>query len=156
ARTKTGCADMVSPTSCKRQSPAVHESLGPMEQVRVDAARIPTAFARILRGTGVDVPLGATIVFARALALVGLDRRDAVSWAGRATLVHRPEDIERYDSAFVAFWGALEGSPVAAEPGREEVIIAFDTELPSDLPPAADPMPDAPVLAMRWSPREVL
>ena len=128
-----------------------------MEQVRVDAARIPTAFARILRGTGVDVSLGATIVFAQALALVGLEHRSAVYWAGRATLVHRPEDIERYDSAFVAFWSGIEGAfSRATEPARDEVIIAFDTELPDDLPPAAETTPDAPVLAMRWSPREVL
>ena len=37
------------------------------------ADRVAVAFARLLRAAGLDVPVGATITFAEALAAVGLD-----------------------------------------------------------------------------------
>ena len=55
--------------------------------------RIAVAFARILRGSGLSVPVGSVVEYARALAAVGLVRPAAVYWAGRATLVNRPEDV---------------------------------------------------------------
>ena len=66
--------------------------------------RLAVAFAGVLRRSGVRVPLAATVTFAEALAAVGLARRDPVYWAGRATLLSRPEDIPVYDRAFGAFW----------------------------------------------------
>jgi uncharacterized protein with von Willebrand factor type A (vWA) domain len=66
--------------------------------------RLSVAFASVLRRSGVRVPLAATVTFAEALAAVGLARRDPVYWAGRATLLSRPEDIAVYDRAFGAFW----------------------------------------------------
>ena len=62
--------------------------------------RMAVAFARLLRGAGLDVALGSVTTFAEALGVVGVDRRAAVYWAGRATLVRRPEDIPAYDRAF--------------------------------------------------------
>ena len=46
---------------------------------------------------GLDVPWRNAIAFVEALALVGMERRLDVYWAGRATLVRRPEDIPAYD-----------------------------------------------------------
>ena len=60
---------------------------------------MPVAFARVLRGMGVDVPVGNVVLFAQAVDLTG----DAY-WSGRATLVRRPEDIAAYDAAFAAFF----------------------------------------------------
>jgi uncharacterized protein with von Willebrand factor type A (vWA) domain len=118
--------------------------------------RLAVTFARVLRGTGLDVPVGATMLFARALACVGLQSRGVVYWAGRSTLVKRPEDIEAYDRAFDAFW--MNAMP---PPGRSETVlheISLAVDLPGD--GAADDAlaepADAPVLAMRWSPVEVL
>ncbi|HEY0398272.1 MAG TPA: hypothetical protein VGF00_07785, partial [Acidimicrobiia bacterium] len=68
------------------------------------AERMAVAFARILRGAGLDVPVGRAVTFAEALTLTGVDRSGAVYWAGRTTLVARPEDIPAYDTAFSAFW----------------------------------------------------
>ena len=66
----------------------------------------PSAFARLLRGAGLDVPVGATLAFAEALGR-GRARRAAtgVYWAGRATLVRRPEDVDAYDRAFARSGG---------------------------------------------------
>jgi uncharacterized protein with von Willebrand factor type A (vWA) domain len=120
----------------------------------MEAERLAIAFARVLRGAGVDVPVGATLTFARALEAVGLAERDHVYWAGRTTLIRRPEDIVVYDRVFAAFWARVdaeaETSPV------EQFAIAFD--LPGDEVEAAEDaeQSDVPVLSVRWSPTEVL
>ena len=62
------------------------------------------AFSRALRGAGLKVPASATINFAEALGMVGLEERSTAYWAGRATLVSRPEDLPVYDRVFDAFW----------------------------------------------------
>ena len=63
-------------------------------------------FANVLRGLGVDTPVSAVVSFTEALGAVGIERRDDVYWAGRATLVRRPEDVDAYDRAFAAFFEA--------------------------------------------------
>ena len=59
------------------------------------AERMAVAFARLLRGVDIAAPLDSVLTFVDALSLVGLDDRGAVYWAARATLVRRPEDIQR-------------------------------------------------------------
>jgi hypothetical protein len=80
---------------------------------------LPAVFACVLRRMGVDVPVGATVLYAEALRQVGLDRRTGVYWAGRATLVHRPEDIAVYDAAFAAFWLGHEPEPARRQAEAE-------------------------------------
>ena len=54
-------------------------------------------FVDLLRRAGLAVPLGSTLDFGRALAEIGISTRSGVYWAGRATLVRRPEDVGTYD-----------------------------------------------------------
>lgn len=125
-----------------------------------DAAAIPVAFARVLRGAGLTVPAGATEVFARSLAMVGAGRRDGVYWAGRATLVRRPEDISTYDRAFTTFF--VEPTPLHAVPEpAAEVIVAFDADADDGDPDDEAGEPETlgigtPVVTVRWSRAEVL
>jgi hypothetical protein len=116
------------------------------------------AFARVLRGSGLEISVGAAIDFARAIERVGLETRGGVYWAGRATLVRRPEDIAAYDRAFEVFW--TDGGPGnlddAGEP-VDEVTAAFDVELPDPDPDAGDGAPEVrPSVSVRWSPVETL
>ena len=67
----------------------------------LDAA---VAFGRILRGAGLRVGTDRVVGFARALEELDAGRREDVYWAGRITLVSRPEEIENYDRAFELFW----------------------------------------------------
>jgi uncharacterized protein len=67
----------------------------------LDAA---VAFGRILRGAGLGVGTDRLVEFARALEELDASRRDDVYWAGRVTLVSRPEEIVTYDQAFEVFW----------------------------------------------------
>lgn len=118
--------------------------------------RAAVAFARVLRGAGVAVPTGAVLNYARALAAVGVGDPAAVYWAGRATLLCRPEDTPVYDRAFAAFFGGthVADSPVVVQP--VEVVVETDD---GDEPPADDPPADdegTPDVRLRWSPIEVL
>ena len=74
-----------------------------MRRYNVEPERLAVAFSRVLRGAGVDVPVGGTLTFARGLAEVGLAQRDGVYWTGRATLLTRPEQIATYDRVFAGF-----------------------------------------------------
>jgi hypothetical protein len=67
----------------------------------LDAA---VAFGRVLRGAGLRVGTDRLVEFARAVGELDAGRRDDVYWAGRITLVSRPEEIETYDRAFELFW----------------------------------------------------
>jgi uncharacterized protein with von Willebrand factor type A (vWA) domain len=117
------------------------------------------AFARLLREQGLAVEPGATVTFTRALAAVGVDDRDRVYWAGRATLVRRPEDVDDYERAFDALFGG-EGRPATTTdgPSGAEVVLAYD--LPGHEPAAEDadePVEaNTPVLQVRFSRAEVL
>jgi len=90
------------------------------------AERAAVAFARILRGAGLIVPVGATITYARALAAVGLDRRDDAYWAGRVTLLRGPEDVPLYDRAFRVFWDRVASIVADASALTSDLTIAFD------------------------------
>ena len=122
-----------------------------------EAERLAVAFVRVLRGVGVDVPVGSTLHFADALATVGLTTRAGVYWSGRATLVTAPEQLATYDRAFRAFWDCSPSSGSPTEVPPQEVVLALD--VPDAGAPGEDAeavAADTPVLSVRWSPREVL
>jgi len=79
-------------------------------------AKAAVAFAREVRAAGLDVPVGAVVELTRAWAAVGVERETDVYWAGRATLVHRPEDIGPYDAAYTAFFDGGEEGPAEPAP----------------------------------------
>ena len=120
----------------------------------MNADRMSVAFGRILRGAGLPVPMGSVLAFVDALGLVGIDRRDSVYWAGRATLVRHPEDIGLYDKAFAAFWQSV--AEVVVDVEIEELQIAMDEESGDDRDDDAARSPDDTPLALRFSTVETL
>jgi uncharacterized protein len=123
---------------------------------RPDVDRLAVGFARVLRGAGLDVPVGTTVLFGEALGAVGVSTRASVYWAGRATLVSRPEDIELYDRSFAAWWDR-EFQVSTASVEEREIILAFDTGTDDDASDDENDEPsDAPTLAVRYSRAEVL
>jgi len=103
-------------------------------------------FARALRAAALDVPVDSVAAFMEALGAV-----DSVYWAGRTTLVRRPEDIGVYDEVFASFWlgqSRLEPAP------EHEHTVTLEAATEDD---RADEMsiPSAHV-AVRYSPRETL
>lgn len=132
--------------------------IAPDDATPVDAERAAVAFARVLRGAGLDVPVGSTVTYARALAAVGLDRRAEAYWAGRATLVRGPEDVPVYDRAFTTFWDREPGPPDAPAGEPETVVIAVDAADGDDGDDEGphDDAGAAPTLRLRFSRAEVL
>ena len=93
---------------------------------------IAVGFARSLRGAGLRVPATATINFVEALGLVGVADRAAVYWAGRATLVHRPEDVGLYDRVFAAYWLQRSADGIRVEGEPPPITLALDVDEDDD------------------------
>jgi uncharacterized protein with von Willebrand factor type A (vWA) domain len=115
---------------------------------------VAVAFARVLRGAGVDVPTGAVVTYADALDAVGLSSRDAVYWAGRTTLIRRPEDVGTYDAAFSAFWAGSRSAEVR-EPAQN-VVIEVLRDSDDEAPQGESEAQHGPAVEVRYSPTEVL
>src|SRR5688500_13570929 len=143
---------MVSPTSSARRSSAVPE---PTLREPGEFERIAVAFARVLRGLSVDVPVGRAVTYAQALALTGVDRSSAVYWAGRTTLLGRPEDIPAYDRVFDAFWRRRFDITIERS-APVELTIVLDTEEETAEGEDEPLEPEGPTLVVRWSRQEVL
>jgi len=114
-------------------------------------------FVRSLRRAGLAVPVGSTVVFAEAVAAVGGTDIRQVYWAGRTTLVTRPEDVAVYDRVFGAVWRGL--TPVVESIATETFTLLMDAEDEADAPPTEEDDDDGlegPTLVVRFSPHEVL
>ena len=122
--------------------------------------RAAVAFAWLLRDAGIAVPTGAVVAYAQALAAVGIDSPGPVYWAGRATLLCRPEDTARYDEAFAAFFGGIAPARSQVVDRPMEVVVETDdgAESQTDEPAADDEdgRDGRPDVRLRWSPVEVL
>jgi uncharacterized protein with von Willebrand factor type A (vWA) domain len=117
--------------------------------------RIAVGFCRVLRRAGLRVPPSATINFAEALGLVGVEERAGVYWAGRSTLVHRPEDLPAYDRVFAAYWQqrASESMTIEGTPPPVTMVLDMVDEDDQDDP---DEQPVGDVQPVRFSSTEVL
>jgi hypothetical protein len=103
------------------------------------------AFARALRAAQLDVPVDSVAAYVQALGAV-----DSPYWAGRATLVRRPEDIPVYDEVFASFWQGRPHSSSAAESERgADLAVASDDAQEDGGPPSS-------IVGVRYSPREAL
>lgn len=99
-----------------------------MSEIRSPAEVLAVAFCRVLRSAGIPTPIGNVIMFMDALDNLGMGARDDVYWAGRTTLIRRPEDAELYDRAFAVFWERR--TPTGATETTDEVrlTVLFDDE----------------------------
>jgi uncharacterized protein len=122
-----------------------------------DPTELALLFTRALRRAGLELSIGSVITFLQALGEVGIGRA-AVYWAGRASLVHRPEDLPLYDQVFGAFW--LGRAPMHGRPDApEELVVAFDDADDGDSDDADeddDASAEGNALAVRYSAVEVL
>lgn len=117
---------------------------------------VAVAMARTLRAMGVVVSPDSTVAFATALGEVGLGRPHAY-WAGRATLVHRPEDVPAYDRVFAAVFDSRHDLDDASEvSGVDEVTLLLDTDTDTGPGPEDAELPGGAVASLRWTDRELL
>ena len=115
------------------------------------------AFARILRGAGLDVPLDSVIVFVGALTQLGLENRENVYWSAHATLIRRHEDVQIFDRAFKVFWEQQIAVETATfEEQQESITLLVDDEDASTDDSSAEPIEDENTIALRFSKIETL
>ena len=69
------------------------------------------AFTRALRAAGVPVTQDRAQGFLAATALLGVGDQRATWVAGRSTLCGGPDDLDRFDAVFEAFFNARDGLP---------------------------------------------
>jgi len=118
--------------------------------------RMAVGFSRVLRQAGLRVPASATINFVESLGRVGINERAAVYWAGRATLVNRPEDLVTYDGCFAAYWDRQGGETLRIEETSPPVTLALDLDDDEDDDGSDDADSDGDVQAIRFSRAEIL
>ncbi|MGH8892344.1 MAG: vWA domain-containing protein [Actinomycetes bacterium] len=110
-----------------------------------DATPVLVGFARTLRAAGVQASPERVHQTVAALTCLDPGRRRDIYWAGRLTLCSGPDDIDRYDRAFAAYFSGQEAPPLrfvppvhvvrpVAVPGSERDAAADE---PRDEPPAA-------------------
>lgn len=73
-------------------------------------------FARTLRAAGVEASPERVHQTVRAAARLDPARRRDLYWAGRLTLCSGPDDIDRYDRAFAAYFSGEEAPPLRRVP----------------------------------------
>ncbi|MBV9291382.1 MAG: VWA domain-containing protein [Frankiales bacterium] len=96
------------------------------DRTSYDVTDTLVGLAATLRAAGVDA--GPSRVHAAVSALATLDAtsRTDVYWAGRLTLCSRPDDLDRYDRVFTAYFAPTASSRglVRPEPPRLHVVPA--------------------------------
>ncbi|MCW2793704.1 MAG: hypothetical protein JWO76_2802 [Nocardioides sp.] len=86
-------------------------STGSTTETTRGADAILLGFTRALRAAGIPVTQDRSQGFLAAVALLGLGAQRATYVAGRATLCAGPDDLERYDQVFEAYFNARDGLP---------------------------------------------
>jgi len=128
-----------------------------MAKTESSAHKIAVAFARILRGAGLDVPLDSVIIFVNALGQLGLEDRNDVYWAAHATLIRRHEDTPIFDRAFAVFWDqriAIDAANIERE--LVSMTLLIDDENANADDTAGEPVDDKNTIMLRFSSVETL
>jgi uncharacterized protein len=111
------------------------------------------AFTRALRAAGVAVTHDRAHGFLAATSVLGFDDQRATYLAGRATLCASPDDLERFDQVFTAFFGR-DGLP-RPRPARSDAVPGF-SGLPDSEGTGTGEVADEDVVRARASATEVL
>lgn len=81
-----------------------------------------------LRQAGLTVPVSDVITYAQALGKVASTNRMDRYWCGRATLIHRPEDIGLYNKIFGEYWVGTEWDDDETDEQAMALIIDDEDE----------------------------
>jgi len=124
----------------------------------VDPDRLAVSFVRALRAAGVTIPVGSAITYLQALGELGIDAPSSLYWAGRVTLIRKPEDIATYTRVFTSFFTGITLADLAIPTPPIEITLAFDEEDGEEPPPAEEEPEEREgiVLEVRYSGVETL
>lgn len=100
-------------------------------------------FAHTLRAAGVDASPDRVQAFVQALDELGASGRRTVYWAGRITLCDDPDDIDRYDRVFAAYF---EGATASLRPATNERVRLAPGAVSTAAATGGTPEEDIPTL----------
>ena len=123
--------------------------------VESSAEELAVGFARILRALDIPAPLDSVLTFITSLSLVGIDNRDNVYWAARATLVRHPEHITTFNRAFAVFWEHRE-TITSTDDDQLRITLALDTDEEDGAADGEATASDDPTITLRFSGVETL
>ncbi|MCW2695926.1 MAG: hypothetical protein JWR62_1011 [Modestobacter sp.] len=96
---------------------------GTATRVARDVVDTVLGFARTLRHAGVTASPDRVEAMIAAIAHLDVLDPSAVYWAGRLTLCGGPDDLDRYDAAFAAFFaGEAPRMRASSGPERERIV----------------------------------
>ena len=123
------------------------------EQKARDVVDTVLGFARTLRHAGVAASPDRVEAMIEAMGSLDVLDPGDVYWAGRLTLCGSPDDLDRYDAAFAAWFGGE-----APRPARQNQSLPaqLSTSAPLEAGSGEDDDGDSPDLATRASADEVL
>lgn len=117
--------------------------------------QLAVGFARILRQLEIPTPLDSVLTFITSLSLVGIDDRNGVYWAARATLVRNPEDIGVFNKAFAVFWEQRESLPLPTE-DLQHITLMLDSDEEDGSTDGEAQASNEPSITLRFSGVETL
>jgi len=123
---------------------------------RMTMPTIAAGFVSALRDAGVEVPIGATLLFVQALASVKSLNRSARYWCGRTTLITRPEDFMTYHRVFGRYWTGAEFPDDVEELTVTTNVAVDNADEGADDDGADDAAGAEPDVVVRYSAAEVL
>ena len=137
--------------------PSEHPALP--EGRSVDRSKLPilaAGFVQALREAGIEVPIGASILYVRALCAVNSVDRSERYWCGRTTLITNSDDFLTYHKVFGRYWVGAEFDET--EQMTTTTTIAVDQEDDDGMENAGGDDDDEaePDVTMRYSAVEVL
>ena len=106
-----------------------------------DTVGILVGFGRVLRSAGVAATPDRVHSMAVAVDELGGAGRAEVYWAGRLTTCASPQDVARYDAAFVAYFS--DRRPILTR-ARPSLPVVRPVAVPGYDPGGAGPEPDTP------------
>lgn len=121
-----------------------------------DAVDAAVGFGCALRRAGLEVSLSSTLLYAESMSVCDVTSRSQLYWAGRASLVHRFEDVEVYDTVFESYWlgAAWRGATLVAP--VVPVVLQVDDPDADSTDEDDDARPNADVVTLRYSAAETL
>jgi uncharacterized protein len=119
-----------------------------------DLAGSVVGFARTLRAAGVDASPDRVHAFLDALDELGAASTTEVYWAGRLTLCADPDDLDRYDRVFAAFFDGVTVSGRGLV--RREVRVGADAVGAAAGGEADEDAPTVTTVTRQASARELL
>ena len=122
---------------------------------RRDVVDTVLAFARTLRHAGVTASPDRVEAMLEAIGALDVLDATAVYWAGRLTLCGGPDDLDRYDAAFAAFFGGERPRPTRSSTTQQVQKLALSASLDAGKGEGED-AEAGPELAVQASADEVL